>query len=226
MHYQGEEELFYFVNESAETWNGTVQLPVQGDCFLYDAWENRAYPAEIVNGKLALSIEPLKSVILVMGKADQLHAIPSFEGRAETLLSWTRSTCESIAYPAFGEGKAVTLPDTLAEEQPEFSGFVRYETTVQIDKPKQVLLEITDAWEGVEVFVNGQSAGIQVAPPFRYEIPKLVRPGENEIAIEVATTLERWNYAVSKDDPRAKAMGLTEPTCGSGITGTVRLFCK
>ena len=226
MHYQGKEELFYFVNEGAETWSGTVQLPVRGDCFFYDAWENRASPAEIVNGKLALSIEPLKSVILVMGKAEGLHAVPSFEGKAEPLSNWTRSTCESIAYPAFKEQKAVTLPDALAEEQPEFSGFVRYETTVQIDKAEQVLLEITDAWEGVEVFLNGQSAGIQVAPPFRYDISKLVRPGENEIVIEVATTLERWSYSVSKDDPRAKVMGLTEPTCGSGITGTVKLFCK
>lgn len=226
MHYQGKEELFYFVNEGKDVWEGAVELPVSGDCFFYDAWENRTYPAEIADGKLTLTIEPLKSVILIMGKTEELHTAAAFEGGFETLSHWTRATCESIAYPDFREEKAVTLPDALAEEQPEFSGFVRYETTVQIDKIEEVLLEITDAWEGVEVFVNGQSAGIQVAPPFRYDISKLVRPGENRITIEVATTLERWHYAASKDDPRAKMMGLTEPACGSGITGTVRLFCK
>ena len=63
--------------------------------------------------------------------------------------------------------------------------FIRYET--RFAGPAQ-LLEITDAYEGVEVFVNGQSTGIQVVPPFRYDLRGLTQEGENSLVIEVATT--------------------------------------
>ena len=53
------------------------------------------------------------------------------------------------------------------------------------------ILEITDAYEGVEVFVNGKSLGIQVVPPYRYDLTEGLVKGTNELVIEVATTLER-----------------------------------
>lgn len=76
----------------------------------------------------------------------------------------------------------------------------------------------------MEVFVNGRSAGIQIVPPFRYDLTGLVKPGENSLAIEVATTLERQCYIMTKDEPRMKMRGLKEPVCGSGITGHVSLY--
>ena len=36
---------------------------------------------------------------------------------------------------------------------------------------------------------NGKSLGIQIVPSYRYELSSYVKDGENEIAIEVATTL-------------------------------------
>ena len=54
-----------------------------------------------------------------------------------------------------------------------------------------MILEITDAGEDVEVFINGKSAGIQVLPPFRFDISNLLQDGKNSLRIEVATTLER-----------------------------------
>ena len=52
-------------------------------------------------------------------------------------------------------------------------------------------LEVTDAYEGVEVFLNGESLGIQVVAPFIYDLRGKVQNGENQLVIEVATTLER-----------------------------------
>ena len=173
-------------------------------------------------------MEPLKSLILIVGEADpeQLAKPVTCEGEAKVLASWTRSICAGIEYPAFHDTTAVTLPDRLAEEQPGFSGFVRYETEVDLSSNRKTVLEITDAYEGVELFVNGQSADIQIVPFYRYDISKLICDGKNKLAIEVATTLERQMYDVMKDDPRAKMRGLKEPDCGSGITGTVRLYMK
>ena len=90
----------------------------------------------------------------------------------------------------------------------KFSGFLRYETCFTV---KAQGLEITDAYEGVEVFVNGQSAGIQVVPPFRYDLRGLTKDGENKLVIEVATTLER---------ERGKA----KDAAPTGITGEVALY--
>lgn len=111
----------------------------------------------------------------------------------------------------------------MASEKPEFSGYVNYEASFRVEGAGSAALEITDAAEGVEAFVNGRSAGIQIVPPFRYDLTGLVKPGENSLAIEAATTLERQCYNMTRDDPRMKMRGLKEPACGSGITGQVRL---
>lgn len=86
---------------------------------------------------------------------------------------------------------------------PEFAGVLRYETSVTIEenetslkkkseeKDSEIILEITDAGEAVQVFVNERDCGIQIMPPYRYEIGEWLRPGENQITVEVATTLER-----------------------------------
>ena len=83
------------------------------------------------------------------------------------------------------------------------------------------MLEITDAAEGVEVFVNGRSLGIQIAPPFRYDLSGAMTEDENRIAIEVATTLERQSYPMLDENGRKAAK---PPVSKSGLTGAVRLY--
>jgi hypothetical protein len=85
-------------------------------------------------------------------------------------------------------------------------------------------LEISDAWEGVELFVNGVSAGVQIVPVYLYEIAALLHPGKNQLTIEVATTLERERAAGKRGllellQTRRKK----DPT---GSTGVVRLYTK
>ena len=92
--------------------------------------------------------------------------------------------------------------------------------TISCKKGEGLLLEISKAAEGVEVFVNGVSAGIQIAAPYRYDLSGLVKEGENELRIEVATTLER--EMSQHPDPMMAMMGVKSvPTSESGITGMV-----
>lgn len=137
----------------------------------------------------------------------------------EFLRSWRRSICKSIEYPGFGEAKEIRIPDNLAEEEPEFSGFVRYENSFTAKEGERFYLEITDAHEGVEVFVNGVSLGIQIVPVFRFDLSEAVNLGENQIRIEVATTLEREMAKV----PNILGQ-IQEAKAASGITGEVKLF--
>ena len=209
--YYGDPEILYLVNEGTEVYEGSVYLPGRREsCYRYEAWENHL---ESVNSRctekgleIFVRIEPGKSWILVFDETESMECkkvslVP--EERIRKLdTGWKRSVCESVAYPAFGEATEVVLPDAAELEMPEFAGVLRYETRVVIEenetslkqseeKESKIILEITDAGEAVQVFVNGRDCGIQIMPPYRYEIREWLRPGENQITVEVATTLER-----------------------------------
>lgn len=223
-------DLYLFVNEGTDSYRGTVRVPSVGECYVYDAWDNRLEPIcsrpEEKGTALTVEIIPGKSLIVIFDDRADMPLVPAAgrdDGKADPWNDgWQRSTVSSIAYPDFRETREVTLPDRLAEEKPEFSGFVRYEKEYFCKtRPKRMLLEIEDAAEGVEVLVNGNSAGLQITAPYRYDLTKLLQNGKNRIRIEVATTLER---AMSvQPDPAREYLGLGKkiPACQSGITGYV-----
>jgi len=220
------------VNEGTETYCGEMELDEQRICYRYDAWENKIRPVEMTGNRVVITVEPLKSFLLIadatLTSSEELEQLSSYdEGYTdwnivseETLVTgWKRSIIRSIAYPAFEDEKTVDLPDHLEEELPEFSGFVRYETGIEASKEDHLQLRITDASEGVEVFVNGESIGIQIVPEYRFDLAGHLKDGMNEIRIEVATTLERETAKIP--DPLGK---VNDATCKSGITGTVKLI--
>lgn len=229
--------VYMFVNEGNSIYEGTVEMPESRACYAYGAWENTIQDAEAVRDettgitKVSLVLEPLKSYLLVFESREKAEAILkekttpiSGEGAEIPFIgTWQRSICRSIEYPHFKAKKEVTIPDRLHEEEPEFSGFVRYENRFEGEEAATYILEISDAYEGVEVFLNGKSLGIQIVPSYRYELSSYVKDGENEIAIEVATTLER--EMAKYPNPYAKYIGQeVKPSSFSGITGEVRLL--
>ena len=226
LHYKEETDRYLFVNEDHADYTGEIYMEKKGDCYAYNPWENRLeklFAKETEEGTLlSVTIEPLKPLVVIFDKAEEsLHEPLTLSG-TKTALSenWKRSLCRSIDYPAFQKEKRITLPDALAEEEPLFSGFVRYENTISCKKGESLLLEISKAAEGVEVFVNGVSAGIQIAAPYRYDLSGLMKEGKNELRIEVATTLER--EMSQHPDPMLAMMGIKPvPTSESGITGMV-----
>ena len=226
LHIHGDTDVFFLVNEGADPYTGTVTLPVEDDCYLYDPWDNVCRPAvrEFVpkGTRVSLTLEPLKSVAVVFGSCDEpLVPYLSCTGEREEITQWTRRICPGIEHPHYGEAKQVCLPDNIAEELPDFSGFARYESSFQICEIREAVLEITDAAEGVEVFLNGISLGIQIAPPFRYDLSEALQTGANHLVIEVATTLERQCFLLLDDYGKK----VTKPPVGkTGLCGSVRLY--
>lgn len=195
----------------------------------YDAWNNEIFKTENIKdgtGKsiIHVDVEPLKSIILISGEESQKVSLEEEIGQSYPVVikpEWKRSICKSIEYPAFGEEKEICLPDRITKELPTFSGFIRYENTFEAKKGKRYFLKITEAFEGVEVFVNGKSLGIQIVPEYLYELTKETREGLNSIVIEVATSLERQmaqypNMFGQKWEAENR----------NGITGEVRLYEK
>ncbi len=221
---QGETSCYLLTNEGSGPYTGRIFLPGEDlSCYIYDAWENRCEEVSVrpagAGVQLELTIEPLKSKIIVFDECNTpLYTPPKLEAEI-SLGKWQRSTCEGAQYPAFDGIKEVALPDTLAQEQPEFSGFARYETTFVLDKATRLCMVVEDAHEGVEVFINGKSCGIQIAPPFIYEFE--AASGNNLLTVEIATTLERQCYPLLEG--YSKMMADT-PDSESGLTGQVYLY--
>jgi len=73
-----------------------------------------------------------------------------------------------------------------------YSGGAWYRRTVTLT-PKQargaIELDLGNLTATAEVRVNGQRAGIRVAPPWRVDVSKQVQPGENRIEVLVYNTL-------------------------------------
>ncbi len=222
------EDLYMVVNEGSETYEGLVTIPGKSNISVYDAWENKFVKAEVtpMGGEACVEIrlDPEKSLFLIRGVDYELIKkagyVPELsEKKTDISVGWERSICTATKYPEFSEKKIVKLPDNLAEEMPKFSGFVRYERNYNYDGEGNAILEITDASEGVEVFVNDVSLGIQVVPAYIYDMKPYLKKGENLIRIEVATTLER--QAVDFPSKWGPVGGKKQPQVPSGICGKV-----
>lgn len=223
-HYKGAEDVYYFVNEDDHFYNGHVLLKGNLDLYQYDAWENKIYKIfyrqKEEGTEVELSLKPGESCLLICGTQQDVECRIRPEGNRIPLDSgWKMSVCRAIEYPEFGKALTINEFKDYGKINKKFSGFIAYEKTIvrneiaeNITKSYRFILEITDAGEDVEVFVNGKSAGIQVLPPFYYDITNLLIKGENKLRIEVATTLERERGVNKKNQ---------EPT---GITGDVNLY--
>ena len=222
MHYQRDYDLYYFVNEGDTAYQGVFELSINGACYAYNAWDNMIEPLERNGDGFFLRLEPKRSLLILFDEPDVARLTTrTFElGENTELTCWTRSICRSADYPRFQGTHSIVLPDRLEKEKPKFSGFVRYETKISAVPGKRYLLTITDAAEGVEVFVNGTSAGIQIVPTFVYDLTALLTEGENNIAIEVATTAERDAYR--RTNPITRMIS-GKPITKSGLTGRVYL---
>ncbi len=101
---------------------------------------------------------------------------------------------------------------------PTYSGIGVYKQKIQLNEKeiqKQLSLDLGEVLVASEVFVNGKSAGIKVAKPFKFDISNLVKQGDNEIEVRVANTLAP-HYSLPR---RALNLG----PVASGLIGPVHL---
>ena len=97
----------------------------------------------------------------------------------------------------------------------EIQRTIRYEGTFAVDAEKRLQLELGEVGETAEVFVNGKSAGVKIAPPYTFDLSHLARKGENALTIDVTNTLV---YRMHDGFSAYHAIA------ASGLIGPVRLF--
>jgi len=148
-------------------------LAVNKKSAVIECWQNGKYSGKAKNGnKMQAVVDNIPSPQFIKGswnvEFDPKWGAPEKVVFPE-LISWTENDDQGIKYYS-GKGtytKTITVQDDW------------------IGDGKNICLDLGKVGEIAEVFINGKSAGIVWKPPFRTDISKLVKSGENDLKVEV-----------------------------------------
>ncbi|MFT3933637.1 MAG: glycosyl hydrolase [Chitinophagaceae bacterium] len=199
-------EVYFISNQTADTKEATPVFRVKG--LQPELWEATtgyvrmlpAYEQKENTTAVPLKLAPYQSVFIVFRKQisvasidqkatnyplpvnlakiqgpwkvqfDSLQRGPANPVTFDTLMDWTKSNDERIKY---------------------YSGTAFYTTTFIIDKlpeTNDVAIDLSSVTAMAKVFINGQYAGGLWTAPYKLNISKFMRQGNNEIKIEVVNT--------------------------------------
>lgn len=237
-HYIKDRQIFVFQNESAyDTFSGIVTLPTSEAVVYYDGFRDTYELAEYEQAgydcgegtiRVNLELQPGECIVLMEKKEIACNIIHTpFSRQTEGMrgkdisLCWKVGRGSAKAYPNMTETQVMEELVPVSEMDPAFSGVIRYEKTLNLEKlPKKAVIRAEHVYEVMKVTVNGETAGIRLAPPYQLEVDHYLKCGENQIVIEVATTPARdqMNYPMPAFDFSHEAL---EPT---GMFGKIELL--
>ena len=245
-HYRKAGDIFALQNESSyETFKGKVSLPTEAELIVYDAMADRfesiGQTKEGGRTLVELELAPAESIVVMdHAAAEEVSAVlgtdlevteehesfsEQLDGLNESDLSvgWEVAKVRSIDYPKFPEESHVEKLEPVSKDAPDFSGIIRYRKKVSLDKaPEKAFFKADQVYEVMKVLVNGEEAGFRLNPPYQVDLTGCLKAGENEIAIEVATTPAREQINL----PHPPFDFDYEATEATGMFGKVSLYTK
>ena len=197
-HYERKEGACYlFTNEDVtRTLHTTLRFRgfEGGNYTLYDPFENKAVTRHSQNGEIPLTLAPYNLVAILLGDHsaadDALITEMAEETRISLPLTFEIETCRESDLPNYRHLKTTnTLSNiTAADALPDFSGNIRYRTTLPLTKSQKLLLDLGEVGSTAEVTVNGIPVGTRLYPPYRFDITDAAKEGENRLEILVTNT--------------------------------------
>lgn len=197
-HYKnGDADVYMFVNESVtEEVHTKVSLDGIDSCgVMLDLLNDEICAVCADDGKLGLSLAPYQSVIVVFDGEDvsKYPAKKVYAVRKPAALTFGIETAyytDLGKYEVFAQKvNADSLPNiTDIDNMPEFSGTVRY--TCKFDRPDGIsAIDLGEVGQTAHLWCNDVDLGVRLCPPYRYDLTKAFRDGENTLVIEVSNTL-------------------------------------
>ncbi|MGX9348595.1 hypothetical protein [Microbacterium sp. KNMS] len=222
---QGAADVVMLMNEGVRaTLPVRVAVPRGGEAVSVDPWTGtlRAVAHEGGADEVAIDVTlaPGETALLIVGDPAAWAGMPVAPLRERATPSpvpgpWRIETASALAYPAFEAWRSIDdlVPLDRPGLLPRFSGTIRYTTRVLGHAPSApAVIDLGEAHEVAQVFVNGADLGVRVAPPYRYDVPAGVLTGDDELVVEVVNTL-------AKEQPDFfSAWAAQEPT---GLLGPV-----
>ena len=167
---EGESPCVVLSNEGTEPYVGTVSFPgLEGPCFWYDPWHNRCQRAlsetTAAGLEVQVEVEPLQLRVLALGQAPaELHT-PWEKGQELALRGVETLPVRGGGVPRLWPGCAGGAPRPAGPGAAGVLRVARYETAFQLEKAGPLVLELSDAAEGVEVFLNGRARACKSPRP-------------------------------------------------------------
>ena len=195
---QPDMEVWMFTNEHPiEKVKKAITIPGSKPV-VYDPFSNQLtrLDAAAEDGVLRFPLElgPYQSRFIITGtEAEAAPAAAALPTQALVLAGpWSIATATSEQYPTFipYQESAALVDLSKPAALPTFSGTFRYEMDFEwpgVEGP--VLLDLGEAYETVEAWVNEVQAGVCICPPYRLDVSGLLRPGVNRLVVEVTNTL-------------------------------------
>jgi len=203
-----------------------------------------AYEAQDGRTIVPLYFDPCGSWFVIFREPAAQHPavaqrnVASFTKVAELGGSWQVSFDPKWGGPASAQFDALTSWTERAEPGIKFySGTATYRKTFDLPDSRlrtsdsKLWLDLGDVRELAEVKVNGQSCGITWSPPFRVDISRSLKPGSNQLAIEVVNF---WPNRIIGDASLPREQRLTRTNIRkltsdtqlmvSGLLGPVKLM--
>lgn len=213
--------VYLLVNSSMNHRLDTAILVEEAPAYVwYHAEDNTLEAAQPdQRGWLPLSLDRGESVILLAGRQEALPGegdLPFrpelFGERRELSGAWSISLADYREQERFQPLCVTDQMEDISSKKPGFSGIIRYETA--FEGPAR-MIDLGRAFEGVEVLVNGRSAGVRVGYPYRYDVSALAGEGENQLTVLAATSL---------GDALGDDLSKQRPFSPEGILGPVTLL--
>lgn len=187
-----DKDIYLFSNEGIkDDIDARITLCQDGECIVYEPWENKLYKSSTVNGKLSLKIEKGNMLFVIFG--DEIPSdIPSLkhESQREALdLRFEISLKDEGDKDYRVIAKNSELFDISApDKNPTFSGEIRYKTTF-VARDGFEVIDLGEVGEVCEAYLNGKYLGARINAPYKFDMSGAIREGENELEIIVKSNL-------------------------------------
>lgn len=232
------EEIYWLNNRSVNPTRATVSFRTQGKKPML--WN----PIDGSVSEVSFEIKDGRTHVPLKFESWDAFFIVFQESTTQTSFSLPEKK-ESLAATISGDwtvdfaGREVTLSglNSWAEHADEgvryFSGTATYSKTFtlsQKDDQATYHLDLGEVKNLAEIMVNGQNMGILWKTPFKIDISKALKPGENQLEIRVVNT---WvNRLIGDAQPGAQKTTFTtmpfyradSPLVPSGLLGPVRVW--
>lgn len=163
-----------------------------------------------------LTLEPYESIVIVPEKlVDQPK--PFYREAQPLEGTWHVSYSSAKEYPLFGEEKPLPELTDISALYPDQAGVFAYEIDFEVvENLEKAALKLTEAYETVQVFLDGEQKGVKICPPYLIDLGTL-SASAHHLRIEVTNTL---------DKQISDMFSLTETMEPSGLLGSVTLVQK
>jgi len=225
--YQHEDmELYLFFNEYPYTEvNTNIIFPNIGKCVQYITMDNVFKSVDTCcvedhcgnkNTKLPVCLAPGETTVFMFetraGAFDGLDIEKKavFSMQKEFTDGWSFSVAAPREYPNFGEVTEISefknlgCPDMYQVSNHNF----RYIKSIVMDEiPEHVRLELGQVYDMAELYINGMKVGCRICAPYYFDIEKYLKPGMNDIVIDVVGSNRGMDSQCSMFEP----LGLLGP---------------